>query len=210
MSTTTSTTTNFNAIRDAHRAIAATQETLEAAYHAAERDLHAAQLYAINMTDAAHEAQDAVVDRRADLSDAERVARIAEGTAQLAWQEAHAAQEAESAADAAEKANWQAKRAARDALLAAPETATAPTPDPDPHAEEVTECSGAGEWACYFDTGTGPGSRVVSRHETEAEAARAVVTRRQWVVAGGHPHYLYRYEVRQWDGEAWVAPYEAE
>ena len=130
MSTTTSTTTNFNAIRDAHRAIAATQETLEAAYHAAERDLHAAQLYAINMTDAAHEAQDAVVDRRADLSDAERVARIAEGTAQLAWQEAHAAQEAESAASAARDTNWQAVVAARDVLLAATTTATTPTTPP--------------------------------------------------------------------------------
>jgi len=100
----------------------------------------------------------------------------------------------------------------------------------DPRAEEITECCGAGgqtrsywrirppvapavasdgEWACYWNT-VGDGSRVVSRHATEAEAARAVVTRRQWVVAGGHPHYLYRYEVRQWDGEAWVAPYEAE
>jgi len=46
----------------------------------------------------------------------------------------------------------------------------------------------------------------VARHETEAEAARAVEAHRQWIVAGGHTHTLYRYEVRQWDGERWSVP----
>ena len=214
MDTTTSTTTNLDTLREAHRAVAATQTTLDAAYHAAERDAHAAQSYALSMADAAHAAQDAIVERRADLSAAERVARIADSTATSAWQEAHAAQEAESAASAARDTNWQAVVAARDAMLTAAKTATTPAPTPpqaDEPIEEVTECSGAGEgeWACYCNTAgntAGPGSRAVSRHETEAEAARAVEAHRQWIVAGGHPHTLYRYEVRQWDGERWSVP----
>ena len=43
MDTTTSTTPNLDALREAHRAVSATQDTLDAAYHAAERDAHAAQ-----------------------------------------------------------------------------------------------------------------------------------------------------------------------
>ena len=94
----------------------------------------------------------------------------------------------------------------------------------DPRAEEVTVCCGAGgqtrsywrlcppaapapspdgEWACYWNT-VGDGSRPVSRHETEAEAAQAVAAQ-DWPAPGDHTHYLCRYEVRQWDGEAWVA-----
>jgi len=206
MDTTTSTTTNLDTLREAHRAVAATQTTLDAAYHAAERDAHAAQSYALSMADAAHAAQDAIVERRADLSAAERVARIADSTATSAWQEAHAAQAAESAASAARETNWQAVVAARDAMLTAAKTATTPAPMAAQADEPI---SGAGEWACYFNTAgntAGPGSRAVSRHETEAEAARAVEAHRQWIVAGGHPHTLYRYEVRQWDGERWSVP----
>ena len=124
-------TPNRDAIREAYRAIATTQGTLDAAYHAAERDMRAAQLYATDMTNAAREAQDAVVERRADLSEAERVARIAESTAEAAWQEAQAAQEAESAAEAARETNWQAVVATKDALAAA-KTATTPAPTPKP------------------------------------------------------------------------------
>ena len=143
-STDTNTTTNLDRIRavrrESYRALAATQETLDAAYHAADHDLRAAQLYATQMADAAREAQEAVVGRQADLSDAERVARIAARTAEAAWQEAHAAQEAESAAEAARETNWQAVVATRDAMLAAAKAAEAakttppPTllPDPDP------------------------------------------------------------------------------
>jgi len=206
MSTTMSTTTNLETLHEAYRAVTATQRTLDAAYHAAEHDAHAAQLYATSMTDDAHAAQDAVVERRADLSEAVQAAWIAEGTATSAWQEAHAAQEAESAASAARDTNWQAVVAARDAMLTAAKTATTPAPMAAQADEPI---SGAGEWACYFNTAgntAGPGSRAVSRHETEAEAARAVEAHRQWIVAGGHPHTLYRYEVRQWDGERWSVP----
>ena len=94
----------------------------------------------------------------------------------------------------------------------------------DPRAEEIVECCGAGgqtrsywrlrpptapapspdgEWACYWAT-VGPGSRVMSRHATEAEAAQAVAAR-DWPAPGDHTRYLCRYEVRQWDGDAWVA-----
>jgi len=212
MDTTTSTTTNLDTLREAYRAVSATQETLDAAYHAAERDAHAAASYAITMTEDAHAAHAAIVERRADLSAAERVARIADSTAASAWQEAHAAQGAESAAEVARDTNLQAVVAARDAMLTATTPATTPAPmaaQADEPIEEVTECSGAGEWACYCNTAgntAGPGSRAVSRHETEAEAARAVEAHRQWIVAGGHPHTLYRYEVRQWDGERWSVP----
>ena len=126
----TSTTPNLDPLREAYRAVAATQRALDAAYHAAEHDAHAAQLYATSMTDDAHAAQDAVVERRADLSEAVQAAWIAEGTATSAWQEAHAAQEAESAASAARDTNWQAVVAARDVLLAATTTATTPTTPP--------------------------------------------------------------------------------
>ena len=95
----------------------------------------------------------------------------------------------------------------------------------DPRAEEVTESCGAGgqtrsywrlrppespapspdgEWACYWDT-AGDGSRVVSRHETEAEAAQAVAAQ-DWPAPGDHTHYLCGFEVRKWDGEAWIEP----
>ena len=95
----------------------------------------------------------------------------------------------------------------------------------DPRVEDVTESCGAGgqtrsywrltppaapattpdgEWACFWTT-IGPGSRVISRHETEADAAQAVAAR-DWPAPGDPTHYLCRYEVRQWDGEWWVAP----
>ena len=70
----------------------------------------------------------------------------------------------------------------------------APAPDPD------------GEWACYWHT-VGDGSRVVTRHATEADAAQAVAAR-DWPAPGDHTSYLCGYEVRQWDGTRWVVPAE--
>ena len=61
-----------------------------------------------------------------------------------------------------------------------------------------------GEWACFWHT-IGPGSRVVSRHATEADAEQAVASR-DWPAPGDRTSYLCGYEVRQWDGEWWVAP----
>ena len=99
----------------------------------------------------------------------------------------------------------------------------------DPRAEEIVESCGAGgqtrsywrltppaapavapdgEWACFWTT-IGPGSRVISRHETEADAAQAVAAR-DWPAPGDHTRYLCRYEVRRRDGERWVAPWEPE
>ena len=97
----------------------------------------------------------------------------------------------------------------------------------DPRTEEVTECCGAGgqtrsfwrlrppvapattpdgEWACYWAM-VGDGSRVVSRHATEAEAEQAVAAQ-DWPAPGDHTSYLCEFEVRQWDGARgrWVAP----
>ena len=98
----------------------------------------------------------------------------------------------------------------------------------DPRTEEITVCCGAGgqarsyrrfrppvapavapdgEWACYWAT-AGYGSRVVTRHATEADAAQAVAAR-DWPSPGDGTHYLCGYEVRRWDGTGWVAPESA-
>jgi len=52
-------------------------------------------------------------------------------------------------------------------------------------------------------------SSTTSTHAAEAEAEQAVAAR-DWPAPGDHNRYLCGYEVRQWDGERWVAPWEPE
>jgi len=108
MSTTNLDTNDMNdtvdTIREEYRAIAPLLGPLGAAYYVAKRGRCAAELYATQMDTAAREAQDAVVDRQADLSEAQRVARIAEGTAKAAWQEVKEARGVQASAKAAEEA----------------------------------------------------------------------------------------------------------
>ena len=135
-----STSTTLDAIREAYRAIAATQDTLVAAYHAAERETRGARLHAADTDRAAREARDAVAERRADLAAAERVARVAESAAEAARQKERVAQVAESAAQAAQESNRQAVVVAADALAAVetPLNARQATPAPEDDAMETT------------------------------------------------------------------------
>ena len=68
-----------------------TSTTQESTYTAVCTEAREARRYAEAMDCAAREAREAIAERLAELSAAERVARIAERTADAAWQEAEQA-----------------------------------------------------------------------------------------------------------------------